>query len=491
MAHTRTRLVFAIALALGGCSSSATSTIDGGGSPSDAASRDASTRSDAASSDASRLSDAGALDAVSPDASVGPPRRTGPVTIDDHSLSDDGGRFEALGASLFWAAWAYRNDRPRLERNLAFLSEHGFQFIRVLGVVGDYDGPDYWDGREVDWRWPDYDDVIAGLTDLAYDTYGLRIEWTLIGDGQINIPNEADRYALLDRFVRMAETRREKILFFEVANEAWQNGFAGDEGVAQLRALTRYLRARTEVLVAASAPEGHECADADRIYGGDVADLATLHFERRTDLVDGAWRPVRQPWDYDNCAGPLPIGVNNEPIGPGASVTSEDDPSRLVAAALVTWVAKLPIHVFHSSAGVRGLEDVSAMSGADAFVHLGGLVPPGLSSFARKNFYWADSPFLVHVEDPDGTLRADEVWPDSPDATSGVVRAYSGVEGDRFFTVAFGIRGDAVFAARRAMDVDVIDPLTAETLETRSLAAGEMFRVGAGRTVLVLGGTFR
>jgi hypothetical protein len=40
-----------------------------------------------------------------------PPResRTGPVSLDGNSLSDDQGRFNALGATMFWAAWAYRN----------------------------------------------------------------------------------------------------------------------------------------------------------------------------------------------------------------------------------------------------------------------------------------------------------------------------------------------------------------------------------------------
>jgi hypothetical protein len=453
---------------------------------------DAGTRDGAPANDSAvPPPDGSALDATVPDATMSPPRRTGPVTLDDHSLSDDGGRFEALGATFFWAAWGYKNDRALLERNLAFLAENGFHFIRALGVVGDYTAPDSWDGREIDWHWPDYDDVIAGVTDLAYDVYGLRVEWTLIGDGQINIPNETDRYALADRFLAMAATRREKILFFEIANESWHNGFGGDEGVAQLRALTQYMRDRTDILVAASAPAGHECADTDRLYNGGIADLATLHFERRTDLEDGAWRPVRQPWGHEDCAEDLPVGVNNEPIGPGASVTTEEDPSRLVAAPLVTWVSNLPIHVFHSSAGVRGFRDISEMAGASSFAHLANIVPPGLSSFSRSNFYWADSPFIVHVEDPDGTIRPDAVWPDTPDVTSGVVRAYSGVDGNDFFTVAFGIRGDTLFAARRAMDVEVIDPLTGETLDTRTLAEAETFRAGGGRTVLVLRGAFR
>src|SRR5215208_921250 len=55
-------------------------------------------------------------------------RRTGPVRLDGRSFADDGGKFNALGASLFYGAWAYKHDRPRLERNLATLSRNGFDY---------------------------------------------------------------------------------------------------------------------------------------------------------------------------------------------------------------------------------------------------------------------------------------------------------------------------------------------------------------------------
>ena len=57
-----------------------------------------------------------------------PTRRSGRVRLEGRSLADDGGKFNALGASLFYGAWAYRHDRPRLERNLKTLSRSGFCF---------------------------------------------------------------------------------------------------------------------------------------------------------------------------------------------------------------------------------------------------------------------------------------------------------------------------------------------------------------------------
>ncbi|MBK7586091.1 MAG: hypothetical protein IPI67_38640 [Myxococcales bacterium] len=95
----------------------------------------------------------------------------------------------------------------RLEQNLDWLSKHGFHYIRALGVVGDYANADFWDGREIDWHWSDYDQVIAGLTDLAYQKYGLRVEWTFDRRRSEEHPSTSDRHALVDRFVAMAPFR--------------------------------------------------------------------------------------------------------------------------------------------------------------------------------------------------------------------------------------------------------------------------------------------
>jgi hypothetical protein len=184
------------------------------------------------------------------------PRRSGLVRLSGNSLEDDQGKFNALGTTVMWAGWAYDNDRLKLERTLDFLSQNGFDFIRVLGVVGDPGGLDFWDGREIRWTDPGYRQMIAGLTDLAFDRYGLRVEWTLIGDGQVAIPSASDRTTLCDWFLHMSRGREEKIILFEIANEAWQNGFPGDSGNDELRALSRYMKDRTDILVAASAPRG-------------------------------------------------------------------------------------------------------------------------------------------------------------------------------------------------------------------------------------------
>lgn len=414
--------------------------------------------------------------------------RHGLVRLNGRVLSDDDGPFVALGASFFWGAWGYRNDRERLEQNLEFLSEHGFDYIRVLGVVGDPAHPDSWDGREVDEQWPDYDEVIAGLTDLAYDVYGLRVEWTLIGDGQVTVPTTAEKQALVDRFLAMSVGREHKIMHFEIANESWQNGFGGDDGLALLRQLSRSMKDRTDILVAASAPAGSGCEDVQAMYEGNVADLATIHFERTNNLTDGGWRPVRQPWEHQFCSG-VPAASNNEPIGPGSSVASENDPIRLVAAAVTSWVAGLPMYVWHSAAGVRGFSNLWEMAGGDAFVEMRGSIPGSLPGWTQKNAHWSDSPFRPYAEDSSG-LHADQMWPDLASPTAGAVRAYGAIQGNNYVVFPIGIRDHVKLEARRALTYEVVDPMTGDLLAAGVLAAGQSFDA-RGREALIVTGAFQ
>jgi hypothetical protein len=399
--------------------------------------------------------------------------RGGPVRLQGRSFADDGGPFVALGATMMWAAWAYRNDRPRLEAQLAYLADHGFHYIRALGVVGDPIEADFWDGREIEFGWPDYTDVVAGLTALAWDEYGLRIEWTLIGDGQLAVPTARQRDLLIDGFVALGAARPEAILHFELANEAWQNGFSGPEGLDELRARTQSMRERTDVLVAASAGITDGCDDLLEIYGGDIADLATVHTERDLGTVLGPWGPVLRPVVVGACAG-LPVATNNEPIGPGASVATEDDPERLVAGALATWLAGWPAHVFHSDAGVRGLEDLSGVVGIDRFAPIVATLPGDLASWTRRAHEDPDAALRIYAT-VDGVPVPDVTWAQMPGAQAGVAALLQSDAGAEVLALAAGILGAATLEARVPLSLEVVDILTASVVVAHELAAGESF----------------
>src|SRR5688572_17550010 len=170
----------------------------------------------------------------------------------------------------------------------------------------------------------------------------------------VNTPGTS-REALVDRFASLASGREHKIFAFEIANEAWQNGFAGPEGLAELRRLGTRLNEKTTVLVALSSPRG---GTACATYAGAGADAMTLHYERGFG-EEGPLQPLRRPWSfpaaYDRaCRGQLPrIVLNNEPIGPESSVRQDDSPSRIAAGYIMTFLAGNAAYVLHSGPGIR------------------------------------------------------------------------------------------------------------------------------------------
>jgi len=221
-------------------------------------------------------------------------------------------------------------------------------------------------------------------------------------------------------------------------------------------------------------------------YADDIADLATVHISRDIGQTEGPWRPVWIPWLLHDCPG-LPPMTNNEPIGPGASVQTEDDPERLVAGALATWISGMPGHVFHSSAGVRGDTNLFDMAGVGDFVHAADLVDGDVASWTRLAASDPAGPLRIFAE-VDGALVPDATWPETPGASEGVVRLLVAEREQRFVALAVGIQGTAVIEARRDLQLEVVAPLTGAVLDARALAAGESFEIGGAGALLLRGG---
>lgn len=394
-------------------------------------------------------------------------RPTGVIRIDGRAVADDRGPFPALGASLFWAAWAYKHDRPRLDAHLELLSRHNFDYIRALGTVGRQP---YWQGREIDWRWPDYDQVIAGLTDHAFDRYGIRVQWTIFADAEQMIPDPADRVRLVDRFVAMSKGREHKIMHFELANESWQNGFGGPGGLEQLRSLARHLDERTSIPVAISDSDGHACADHQAMYRGAGVQIMTEHFPRDLGGRHGRWGPVVAPWAIRDCEGVPKVVSNNEPIGPRSSVETDSDPYRIVAAAVVSWMSGVGLYVFHTDAGVWGRESLESMPGAPSI--LKGLaaarryVPPDIVNWTAQRGH------------PEGHALF---------KGAGAREVFTATSGDRFFVAAIDVPRTFTITAQRPIIVEVIDPLTGKVAPEMQKAAGESLEIGEGPVVIVRG----
>jgi hypothetical protein len=417
----------------------------------------------------------------------------GLVRVDGHALVDDHGPFLGLGVSYFTALRRCKFDRARLDRDLAFLARNGFRYFRMLSMVGYNEG---WDGREIApvtftrrsgkrvEAWPDYWEQLRALIDRAFDRYGLRTQITIFADAQL-MPEKEARIAHMRKLLAEVVAGREaKIIMIEVANEAWQNGFPGAEGVADLREFAEFLSARTTIPIAITSnhdgPSSGASSAFDQLYGNSAADIATWHFSRDRRTDDG-WKPVYDCWEFGERAG-FPPASSNEPIGPGSSVNTEREPIRLIAAAAFAFMAKLPMFVFHCEAGVFGKSRFEETPAIDQFGPLLRLLPPDVPNWQRNDGKSPDSPFIVFAKG-----ERDRYWPEVGDSSDGCVRNIGSRNGKRFVCLPIGIKpGGLQLEARQALRFRAFDPLTGKALHSATMRAGERLTLEPGPGALLL-----
>jgi hypothetical protein len=414
------------------------------------------------------------------------------VRLEGNSLCDNSGPFHGLGASYFQALRRAKFDRARLTNDLAFLASKKFNYIRVLSMVGWYEA---WEGREiapVNFRnragracaaWPDYWQQLRDLIDIAHG-HGLRVQVTIFADAQL-MPNKADRFSHLRTMLEQLAGREHKIILLEVANEAWQNGFPGAQGVADLREFTSFLAQRTRIPVAITSNHEAGAAALAALHQNSGADIATFHFSRDTRTVEGGWLPVRDCWWAGDLAD-LPPFSSNEPIGPGSSVASENDPVKLVMAAAFAWTANLPMYVYHTSAGVFGREQFENMTGAGDFVQLLKILPPDLPNWRRNDGREPSAPFTAFANG-----QPDKWWPEMSNPTNGVVRNTGAIKGDEFIALPIGILDDGVtLRARRSMEFRAYHPLTGTAITNQTLKVKQEVRLPRGPGAYLIRGRF-
>jgi hypothetical protein len=178
------------------------------------------------------------------------------------------------------------------------------------------------------------------------------------------------------------------------------------------------------------------------------------------------------------CATLPPILSNNEPIGPGSSVESESDPYRIVAAAADTYLAGMPIYIFHTGPGVR-----------DDPYHPLGLRPSRLqdlrgatriigSLYAMKGYLPGD----VHL-----WTRHKRDDPLHPFSIEGAVQSALAASRDaRAVVLLSDVTGPLVLIARREMNIELIDPPTGEVRVRSRLAKGDRLSLEPAPAYVVL-----
>ena len=400
--------------------------------------------------------------------------RKGAVRLEGRAFVDDHGAWNPLGATLFWALWGEKHDPERLDRNLSHLAEHGVDFVRILGMVG---APS-WEDRTIDPHWPDYWAVAERLFDRL-ERHGLRALVTVFADAQVMMSEETERHAFVNAWARFANSRRGRVFTLEVANEAWQNGFEGQAGLAALRDLGRRLDGLTEIPVALSSLP-HESAAWCAAYAGADVDVATVHYDRDVSREGGPWRAIGQPWTYpgdfdEGCEGQLPLAViNNEPIGPFSSVAADADPARIALGLAASFVAGNSAYVYHHGAGIRGGGKADLDLGRPANLYDGDpalldalaamklLLPPGLASWTGMTAGSDAMPF-------DGFERAIEA--------GAAAAAYAASSASRLVLVVLDVRRPFTVVAREPVTFTLHDPSTGHERGTRRLARGEPWTV--------------
>ena len=422
----------------------------------------------------------------------GIPPEPGRVALLGNSLADGTGPFLGLGITYFSALRLARTDRPRLLSELELLRARGFRYVRILSMVGWNSS---WQGIEIApvaftsqngtpvAAWPDYWQQFRELIDLVHE-HGMRTQVTIFADAQL-MPEKPARIEHMRLLLENLAGREHKVILLEIANEAWQNGFPGDQGIADLREFGKYLADRTSILVALSAPLGGTNEALTDLYAGSAADIATEHFTRDLGTAEGGWLPVRECWRAELASGVPPVS-SNEPIGPGSSVAEEREPIRLAMAAVFAWGANLPMYVFHPRAGIRSLEPFQGQPGIDSFLHAIALLPPDLASWVRNDGLEPSAPFTVFA----GT-QANRYWPDAPGVQTGAVRNTGKTKGGEFVCFPIGILDGGVdLEARRPVAFEVLDPLTGASGGRKTLSRGQRIRIPRGPGASIVKGVF-
>ena len=413
-----------------------------------------------------------------------PPNR-GVVSISGRSFYDANAHFLGLGATYMSGLRFCKYDRERFRSDCAYLAANGFDYIRILTMVswagkeimpiGGYNSDGYWvDG------WSDYWQQFRDCIDIAYDEFGLRTEVTVFAGAQECMPNETDRYTHLDGIVGNVGGRDHKVIMIEVANEYWQNGLTFD----QCRAYGAYLNARIGRLIALSASGGDSSA-LSALYSGSAADIATEHFSRDLGTFEGGWLPVRDCWRVVGLSG-VPPCTSNEPVGPGSSVSSENDPIKLVSAACFAWTAGLPGYVYHSRAGTFAEIRFEDLAGSDDYGSLKSIIPAALASWNRNDGLEASSPFTVYCNGVANTY-----WTSNPSATTGCHRNIGARKDDEILCYPQGIlSGGVTLQAREQVNFTVYNPLTgAVVLGPITKNPGDQFTLSQGPGAYIIKGT--
>ena len=357
------------------------------------------------------------------------------------------------------------------------LSAAGIDYVRVLGSVGGAS----WEDRETDPRWPDYDHIIAGMTDLAYDRYGMRVQWTLFGGAPFTASERrGPRWWIASP--RCARGREHKIFAFEIANEAWQNGFPGARGSLGAAKPGR----------APERQDGRAGGPQLAATGRRMCDVRRRG--RRCD--DAALRPrIRQPGPNRATAAALELSGRVRPCM-----------SRRIASCRLQqradWARELGQAGRFAVENCRGVRvDLprrqrqlrSARRSRNPRRRRGGQSPRSSRRHAHFDELPSFNPIATALAAakqylPPGLANWTRHAPDAATAPMhGFNRLYSASNGSGFVALAVGITQPIVLHARRGASIDVRETSTGRLVKRLNVSSGESVTLSGGESLALIG----
>lgn len=237
---------------------------------------------------------------------------------------DDDGPFYPLVTTLFWALRGWMNgEQARVRQNLAFIAAHGYDGIRILYDVN-------WSSGLAVHGTPT---ALAEFLSCARGEFGLRTKITVLGGGAANPVRLGEGVA------SVAFEHRDGVLQLEAVNEG--NSSRAD-AIATAKAL---LHAGGIPVSVGRGDQGLDQIIADGNSAGTTVD--SVHIER-----SGDWpRWIRQCWDFHALGR---ASDNGEPMGPGSSGVSCDDPFILATLRAGAIICGAGNFCLHTGSGIYG-----------------------------------------------------------------------------------------------------------------------------------------
>lgn len=391
----------------------------------------------------------------------------------ERAVGDEDGPKLYVGISRFYWLWAWRYHRDRVLAEMDRDRALGYRYARVLAQVGDPNDPtDYWVGRIADPGWSDHLELVASLTRAAAER-GLLILWTLIGKGGAMRRSEM-RVPYIHRVSTVLRDCAAGVLTQEIMNEPMVSGNISLEELLELWHVAKEAAPNLPTATGACWTErGWVTGDSE--YAADTGfspegwqktqrEVGIAHLDRwqpASPNPENVDRPWRQPWDVGLESKRW---IDNEHIGPGSSVASENRPDVLRSMRTVAFICRAFASCLHGAPGVRGDIPWEGQPGYVEAPHavrfLPGTLANGHQHNANANF--PDRPYDLPIE----YVRSA--------SGKGIVRAYSCQDAGIYYTVPFGPVSDYELVARGNFHVECFQQDLNNLLWERDVAKGEV-----------------